>query len=139
MFVELELFIEYRAKSGVLMEGNGLLNGVIQTVVSSDDSLRSWFFISLQISLGMASGLLLTSRTERCNDKSCFIYCMALYLFPAPTSTIHCDEISSYINTFKKIYIMQTKCSVRNIYTFVKYNFTFFRTFGICVQDAFDC
>lgn len=69
MFVELELFIEYRAKSGVLMEGNGLLNGVIQTVVSSDDSLRSWFFISLQISIGMASGLLLTSRTERCNDK----------------------------------------------------------------------
>lgn len=63
MFVELELFREHRAKSGELMDGKGLLNGVIHTVVSSDDSFRSWFFISLQISLGMASELLLTSRT----------------------------------------------------------------------------
>lgn len=110
MFVELELFIEYRAKSGVLMEGKGLLNGVIHTVVSSDDSFRSWFFISLQISLGMASELLLTSRTERCNDIKLqhLIYCMVLYLFPAPTSTSYTVVKYHHISIYNFKYIMQT-------------------------------
>lgn len=138
MFGELELFIEYRAKSGVLMEGKGLLNGVIHTVVSSDDSFRSWFFISLQISLGMASELLLTSRTERCNDIKLqhLIYCMVLYLFPAPTSTSYVNTAVKYHHISNEYIILNILCrhnAVSEIFTFVEYNFTFFRAFGICV------
>lgn len=117
MFVELELFIEYRAKSGVLMEGNGLLNGVIQTVVSSDDSLRSWFFISLQISLGMASGLLLTSRTERCNDKKLLHLLHAwLSIYSLLRQALYTVMKYHHISTHLKKYILCRQNAVSEIF-----------------------